>query len=145
MIYNHKATGRALSMPAGFAIGLCFSLCATLILSAILAKFVSAEKLEWETIGYGIMMILLITSVIGAKATCMMIKRRKLISCMLAGLFYWLALLITTALFFGGQYSGMGVTGLIILCGSALVCLLELRGEKGRKANSRRIVTGKRP
>lgn len=145
MIYNHKGTGRALSMPAGFAIGLCVSFCSTLILSAILAKLVSAEKLEWETIGYGIMMILLITSVIGAKATCMMIKRRKLISCMLAGLFYWLALLITTALFFGGQYSGMGVTGLIILCGSALVCLLELRGEKGRKATSRRIAPGKRP
>lgn len=145
MINNHKATGRALSMPAGFAIGLCFSLCTTLILSVILAQLVSAEKLEWETIGYGIMAILLITSIIGAKATCMMIKRRKLISCMLAGLFYWLALLMTTALFFGGQYSGMGVTGLIILCGSALVCLSELRGEKGRKAASRRIVSGKRP
>lgn len=144
MICNHKATGKALSMPAGFAIGVCISFCTTLILSAILAKLVSAEKLEWERIGYGIMMILLITSVIGAKATCLMIKRRKLISCMFAGLFYWLALLITTALFFGGQYSGMGVTGLIILCGSSAVCLLELRGEKGRKKN-RRIAPGKRP
>lgn len=144
MIRNHIATGRALSIPAGLATGLCISLVTTLILSALLAKLVSTEKVEWGNIGYGIMIILLLTSVIGSKATCIMIKRRKLIGCLLAGLLYWLSLIMITALFFGGQYDGMGVTGFIVLCGSAVVCLLESRGERGRKANLRRSIPAKR-
>lgn len=138
MTRNHKVTGRALSMPAGFAIGTCISLSTMLVLSALLAKLISAEKLEWEKVGYGILLILLITSVIGTKSTCIMIKRRKLMSCAVAGTLYWLGLLMITALFFGGQYSGVGVSGIVILSGSALVCLQELKGERGRKPGSHR-------
>ena len=135
---NRKATGRALSMPAGFAIGTCISLGMTLLLSALLAKLISSEKLEWEKVGYGIMIILLITSVVGAKSTCVMIKRRKLMSCMIAGVLYWLGLITITALFFGGQYDGVGITGVIILCGSALVSLQELKGERGSSTGIRK-------
>ena len=144
MIRNHITNGRALSMPAGLATGLCIALATTLILSALLAKLVSADKVEWGSIGYGIMIILLLTSVIDSKATCFMIKRRKPIGCLLAGLLYWLSLIMITALFFGGQYDGMGVTGVIVFCGSAIVCLLESRGEKGKKANTRISVSRKR-
>lgn len=135
---NRKVTGRALSMPAGFAIGMCVSLGTTLLLSVLLAKMISAEKIEWEKVGYGIMIILLVTSILGAKTTCIMVKRRKLLSSIIAGLLYWLGLLTITALFFGGQYSAVGITGMIILCGSALVCLQELRGERRRSAGLRR-------
>ena len=51
MTYNHKVTGRALSMPTSFAIGVCISLGLTLILSASLAKLISIEKVEWERAG----------------------------------------------------------------------------------------------
>lgn len=132
MTSNHKVTGRALSMPASFAIGEIISLCLTMILSALLAKLISTEKLEWEKAGYGIMAILLIASIVGTKATCLLIKRRKLMSCVVSGVLYWLGLLIITALFYGGQYSGIGVTGIVILCGSAMVCLWELKGERRR-------------
>lgn len=144
MIRNHISTGRALSMPTGLATGLCIGLATTVILSALLAKLVSTEKVEWGSVGYGIMIILLITSAIDSKATCFMIKRRKLIGCLLAGLLYWLSLIMITALFFGGQYDGMGVTGSVVFCGSAVVCLLESRGERGRKGNLRRSIPVKR-
>ena len=130
MIYNHKVTGRALSMPASFAIGLCISLGTTLVLSAILAQLISKEKIEWERVGYWIIAILLAASAIGTKATCVMIKRRKAISCLIAGVLYWLALLTIAALFYGGQYTGIGVTGIVILFGCTAVCLLELKGER---------------
>ena len=144
MIRNRITTGRALSMPAGLVTGLFISLVTTVILSAFLAKLVSTEKLEWGNIGYGIMVILLLTSVIGSKATCVMIKRRRLIGCFLAGLLYWLSLIMITALFFGGQYDGMGVTGFIVLCGSAVVCLLESKGDRGRNSNRRRSIPARR-
>lgn len=134
MTYNHKVTGKALSMPASFAIGVSISLGLTLILSAILAKLISIEKVEWERAGYWIMVILLTASAVGTKATCVMIKRRKAMSCLIAGALYWLGLLIIAALFYGGQYTGIGVSGMIILCGCAVVCLLELRAGRGSGA-----------
>ena len=79
MTYNRKVTGRALSAPAAFTIGVCSSIGITLLLSAILAKLISLEKLEWEKIGYGIIVILLIASAIGAKVTCLVLKRRKIL------------------------------------------------------------------
>ena len=134
MTHNHKAMGRALSMPASFAIGVCISLGLTLMLSAILAKLISTEKVEWERVGYWIMAILLTASAIGSKATCLMVKRRKAVSCLIAGILYWLGLLIVAALFYGGQYTGIGVSGMMILCGCAVVCLLELRPGRGSSA-----------
>lgn len=129
MTYNRKVTGRALSAPAAFTIGVCSSIGITLLQSAILAKLISLEKLEWEKIGYGIIVILLIASAIGAKVTCLVLKRRKILCCFLSGVLYWLGLLIIAALFYGGQYSGMGVSGAIILCGCAVVCLQEVRSD----------------
>lgn len=144
MIRNHTATGRALSMPAGLAIGLCICLVLTLVLSAILAKLVSTEKLEWGNIGYGIMIILLITSLFGSKSTCLLTKRRKLMACFLTGLLYWLSLIMITALFFGGQYDGMGVTGFIVICGCAVSWVMESKGERGRKKNLHKSLSQKR-
>ena len=141
MMRNHKVTGRALSMPAGFAIATSISLGVMLMLSAFLAKLISSEKLEWEKVGYGIAIMLLVTSMIGTKTACSIIKRRRLLTCALAGILYWVTLLIISALFFGGQFSGIGTTGILILCGSAVICMLEMKGEGGKKAGSRRITS----
>ena len=139
MIRSNKVTGRALSMPAGLAIATCISLGGTLILTSFMAKMISSEKLEWDQVGYGIAMMLLATSMIGTKTACLMIKRRKLMTCAITGMLYWLVLLTISALFFGGQFSGIGVTGITILCGSAVVCIFEMRGERGRRMGSRQI------
>lgn len=139
MIPNHKVTGRALSMPAGFAAATGISLGITLILSVFFAKMISSEKLEWEEVGYGITIMLLATSMIGTETACRLIKRRKLLTCAIAGVLYWVALLTISALFFGGQFQGIGTTGLLILCGSAVVCIFEMKGEGGGKKGTRRI------
>lgn len=134
MTRNHNVTGKTISMPAGFAFGVCISLTITLILSALLAKLVSTERLEWEQTGYAIMAMLLIASMVGTKTVCVVVKRRKLLICVVEGILYWLTLFLMTALFFGGQYSGMGVTAIVIFCANAIVCILELKGERGQKA-----------
>lgn len=136
MTHNNKVTGKATSMPVSLATGVCISLGMTLILSAVLAKLISIEKVEWKSVGYWIMAILMTASAIGTKATCLLVKRRKAVSCMIGGVLYWLGLLIIDMLFYGGQYTGIGVTGMMILCGCAAVCLLELRSEKGPRATS---------
>lgn len=134
MVRVQNRTGRTLSIPAGLAAGSCVSMAITLGLSMLLAQLVSSEKLGWENIGYGIIVILLTASAIGTKTACVMVRRRKLLLCTVSAMLYWLILLILTALFFGGQYSGIGVTGIIIIAASAIVCMGELKKETRQKS-----------
>lgn len=132
MTVNHKVTGKAVSVPRGLALGVGISLAFTLLLSGILAKMVSMEKVLWNQVGYGIMAILFVASVFGAWAACAAIKRQKLVVSLSTGVLYWLSLLAITALFFGGQYHGIGVTGLTIFGGCGTVFLIGL-GKRSRK------------
>lgn len=133
MVVNQKVTGRASSMPGGLAFGAAISVGLTLLIAGILTWLVSEEKLAWENIGYGIMVLLLISSFAGALAAYGRIKRQRMLVCGIAGVVYFGILLSLTALFFGGQYDGMPVTALLILGGSAAAGLLGLGGNRGGK------------
>lgn len=136
MVVNRKVTGKATSMPAGLALGGAVSLGVTLIAAGILAKLVETEALAEENIGYGVMILLLIASMLGAMVAFGKIKRQRLLVCLLSGLVYMAILLSITALFFGGQYEAVGVTALLVIGGSMVTALLgfhEKRGGKRRK------------
>ena len=132
MVANKKITGRATSLPAGLAIGAVCSLAATLILTAILAKLVEAETLPAEKVGYGIM-VLLVSSFAGAMISFGRIKRQRMLVCIVSGVIYFAMLMSMTALFFGGQYSAVGTTALLVLAGSGAAALLGLRQGRGAK------------
>lgn len=138
MVANRKVTGKALSMPAGIALGLAVSMAVTLITSSILAWLILKRSMDISSVGYGSLLILLLSSAIGAFTAAEKIKHRRALVSFLAGAAYYLALLSITALFFGGQYNGMGVTGLVILCGCSVVCILGLREGKGHKRGRRK-------
>lgn len=129
MVANRKVTGTAMSMPAGLGVGLLVSGAITLIGSMVVAWLVIRETIPETSVGYGTIGILLLSSILGAWAAVKRIKRQRLIVCLLAGLCYYLLLVACTATFFGGQYSGMGVTALVILGGSGAVGLMGLKGE----------------
>ena len=117
-------------MAVGLAIGSGTSLLITLVGSWFFAYLISKEILEEITIGYCAMFIILLASLTGTAAAVGKIKRRRLCVCGLSGLIYFGILLSMTALFFGGQYQGVGVTALLIMAGSCTVALLGLRGER---------------
>lgn len=133
MVVNRKHTGRAMSLPAGLAVGAAGSLAMTIILTAVLAKLVEAETMPVENIGYGIMALLVISSFAGAMIAFGRIKRQRLMVCGVSGVIYFAVLMSITALFFGGQYSAVGVTALMVLAGSAVAALLGLRQGRGAK------------
>lgn len=134
-------TGKSFSVPGGLALGNGLSLCITVLMAILLAKLVSLEKMQWENIGYGIMLLLYISSLAGSALAASLIKHQRLVICLSAGLVYWVTLLSLTALFFGGQYSGMGVSALIILSGCGTVCLLSgIRAGDHRPAARRKSV-----
>lgn len=134
-----KPTGRASSMGVGLAMGGLCGLAITLLGSGIIAKLIDANVFSESSIGYGIMVILLLASFLGSLLAFGKIGRQRLLVCMATGLIQFLLLLSMTALFFGGQYSGVGVTALLIFCGSALAAFLGLRENRGGKTRKIRI------
>lgn len=130
MVTTKKATGMAMSMPVGLALGGTVSLIVTLIMSAIIAKLVDGEVIAENAIGYGALFTLLSAAMAGAFCSSRKIKRQRLLVCLLSGLIYYITLLSITAIFFGGQYKGMGVTALVIAGGCGAVILMGMRQGK---------------
>ena len=128
-----------MSLPAGLAVGAGCSLAMTLGLTAVLAKLVEAETIPVEKIGYGIMVLLVTSSFAGAMVSFGRIKRQRLLVCGVSGVIYFAVLMSITALFFGGQYSAVGVTALLVLAGSAAAALLGLRQGRGAKRTKIRV------
>ena len=133
MIINRKATGRGSSMPIGVLEGGACAFAGTMLTSAVLAKLVDMEIIPQDKIGYGIMVLLLLCAFLGANEACRRVKRQYLIVSAISAGFYYSMLLSVTALFFGGQYSGMGVTAVLVLCGSLLSVFLRSGNREGRK------------
>lgn len=123
---------RAAQIPVALAAGAGTSMALTLGLSLVLAWLVDKGYLPWERIGYGILGLLLACAFVGALAAYSRVGRQRLAVCLGCGGIYFLLLLAATALFFGGQYHAVGVSGGLILAGSGCAGLLPTgRGRVG--------------
>ena len=139
MTLNQKVTGTAVSMPVGLGIGALVSLGITGMLSALTAWLILGGRLPEDSVGYCAVVILLVSSAAGAATAIGRIKRRRFQMGMASGGVYFACLLAVTALFFGGQYEGMGVTALMILCGCGLVILLGAGGQNRAGCRKRKM------
>ena len=120
-MHGMKTKGTAKAIPIGLALGGLVSLVVTLAGSAALSHLVLSEAVREEGVGYGSIVILLVGAIMGAWASWSSIRKQRLQICLLSAVTYYLILLGMTALFFGGRYAGMGVTGLVILIGALIV------------------------
>ena len=138
MVSNWKPTGRASSVPAGLGWGALASVGLTGVLSLLLGKLLQSELLGWDGAGYWIMAMVLISAFWGALISAACIKRQRILVCGLAGLVYFGFLLSLTALFFGGQFEGVGVTAALVFGGCGTAGLLGMRENRGGKKGKRR-------
>lgn len=132
MTINRKVTGTASTIPSGLAKGAIYAMVITLLGTMTVSIMIHKEILQWEQSGYAVMLILILSSYVDASVAAQKIKRRRLFACMVSGGTYFLILLAMTGLFFGGKYSGVGETGLVILCGSTLGFLMKYPGKSER-------------
>ena len=138
MVINRKVTGTASSMPAGLTVGTIISLLFTAIGVLSSAWLISSARIPQEAIGYCVMVILILGSALGAWVSVKKIKHRRLMVCALSAFIYFTALIASNILFFGGIYSGVGVTALLIFCGSMIVALSGARGDRGPHSGKRK-------
>jgi len=133
MTVNRKPTGTASSIPAGLAAGAIVSAGLTIAGTLLTSKLIDGEVIGWDVSGYAVLVILLISSWAGSMVSAARIKRQRMLMCLASGGAYFIMLLMATAIFFGGQYSGVGETGLLIFCGSMLGSFAGFRGKSKRK------------
>ena len=127
---KNKTSGRSVSTPSGLALGALLSLILTIVGSAIIAKLVDVQMMGTDGIGYGIMVMLIIASYSDTTISCLKIKRRFLIVALLSAVIYLMILLAITGLFFGGQFSAVPETALLVVCGSMLAFLTVISQNK---------------
>lgn len=135
---NIKNTGRAMTVPSGLAVGATVSMTTTIVIAFLGAQMVMNGILSQEQIGYCSLAALLASTILGAITACNRIKTRKLFVCILSGCIYLSVLLATTALFFGGQYQGFGVTAATVLIGCVAAMLLTDRLGNSRPKHRRK-------
>lgn len=119
MVTSKKMKGRAVSMPLGVGYGLITAITTTISLVAALVWLILANKVKEDNVGYFTMIILFISSFNGATISIVKIKRRMMFVCGIVGVTYFLTLLLTTAVAFGGRFEGMWVSGIVAMLGSA--------------------------
>ena len=137
MTVNRKVTGTASTIPEGLAVGVFMALAAMFLGSFVAAMLIHQEIMDWEHMGYAVMGILIVSSWIGAVVSSGKIKRRRFLICMASGTVYFIVQLVMTGLFFGGKYSGVGETGLLIFCGSMLGVFIKQ--PESRRRNRRKV------
>ena len=137
MFKKKKVTGTAMGIPAGLGVGLLTSIVITIAGAALIALLITSEKTGQGSMGYLSMFVLAAAAATGAIISAHLTKRLRLQVCMLSGVAYYLSLIATTALLFGGQYDGLGATGLVILAGCAIAAFLPMKKSgAGKKRKS---------
>ena len=107
--------------------------------TALAAMLIGNDMLGQVWFNYGTVLVVLLSSSIGSVITISGTNRRKLIISGLFSISYWGSLLAITALFFAGIYSGVVVTLLLVLAGSAMPVLLCATGEKKHRKATRYV------
>lgn len=118
---------KASAIPAGVALGALASMCITLISCMVISFLVAGEKIGEGAIGTGAIITLVLSAAAGALTAALKVKHSRLIVCMISGCAYYLCLLCCTAVFFGGQYRGMGAAALAVLGGCLIAALPALK------------------
>lgn len=140
MVAQHRATGRAASIPSGLAVGAAVSVIVTLIICSLGAWLITSEIMPQERIGYCSIAALLLSAILGGMTAMNRVKRKRLAVSLMNGGIYYALLIAVTILFFDGSFQGMGVTLAVILLGSVIAVLTAKRGHNLNSGQKRRKI-----
>ena len=135
---QHKATGRASSIPAGLAVGAAVSIIMTGVVCGIGGWLISAEMLSQDMIGYCALTALLISAMMGSISAWKKIRCKRFAVSLASGGMYFLVLSGITIFFFNGEFTGLVVTLITIMIGSIIPVLLSKGGAKTEKGRVHR-------
>lgn len=119
---EYQNTGK--SIPFAIGVGTGISLVVMMLGILITALLLMNETIKESAIGYGVMIITIVSAIAGCATTVTLARNRILVLSICTAFVFALLLLAITALFFGGQYNGVWVTMLMIIGSSVAVALV---------------------
>lgn len=115
------------SIPVAICAGTVISFVSMIIGVMIITLLLSNETIAEAVIGYAVLLTTLISVVVGTVVTVLLVKSRVFVLSLCTSSAFFLLLLALTAMFFGGQYSGVPATLLVIIGGSVGVALITAK------------------
>ena len=137
-----KITGRAPALWKTVAAGLILGAAWTLSCAIVIAELVNREMLALEDVGYGSMAAILSAVFAGASLAGKRAGHMVVPAAVCAGAAYFLCLLLVNVLFFGGCYTGVGVTLILVILATGTAVLTV--GRRQRKTKGVRYKIPKR-
>lgn len=128
-------------LPEALVIGVLAGIIVTLIGTSLLAYLIGNETLDIHSVNPGCIVIHFLGSGAVGLVSYGFLKRQRIIVCALSALCYFLLQLGMTAMFFGGQYQGIGGSVLAIIGGGVLAVLPGFisRGSGGKRLKIKQI------
>ena len=112
--------------------GVLTAIAMTLLLSLVLTWLIFTKKIGEDIMKYGAYITAFIASFCCAAITVKNSEKQKFINGTAVSAIYFVCLLMSTALFFEGQYQNIIVTMLCVLIGSLLACMLTVKTKRQR-------------
>lgn len=134
-----KLTGRSPSLVKSVAAGVALGTVWTILCAAIIAKLVDSEVLPMENVGYGSMAAVLSAVFMGASLAGKRAGHLVAQASAISGVAYFACLLLVNALFFGGSYTGLGVTAILVAAATMLALLAAGKGRPGKRRRRYKI------
>ncbi|MBE6922880.1 MAG: TIGR04086 family membrane protein [Ruminococcaceae bacterium] len=128
-----KATGTAPSLLRAVACGITASCVGAILWAAVLAKLLDGEVIKMETVGYWTMAAHVTAVLAGGLFAAGRAGHRRALVMGITGAGYYICLLLVNALFFGGQFTGMGVTLLLVAAAVGAGTLTAGKGSAGTR------------
>lgn len=128
----HQTKQRTASLPLALLRGLAASVTVTLILSAVTATLVAAERVGEGFCATAAVVTMLLSAFVGTICASAKTDGNRMLVCLLASVCYFAALVCGNAVLVGGHYRGIAPALLAVL-GVGLVCALGKPHRKKRK------------
>ncbi len=121
----------AARLPVSIAIGTAVGMIGALSGAAVLTTMILNGKIGESSMRYGCLAVLAVSAILGSLIAALTANERKFIAATATGASMFAVLISCTALFFGGQYSGIAVT-LLLTVGIGLCVGMISSKKKGR-------------
>lgn len=135
MVSKKVLSKKEKGLPEALGIGLLAGMAVTLVGTSLLAYLIGNETMDISGMNPGCIVIHLIGSALTGLVAHGVMKRQRIVVCALSALCYFLVQIGITALFFDGQYHGIGA-GILSIIGGGVLSILPgfiSRGSGGKR------------
>ena len=139
MISRSTKQGKNRSVAVGLTIGTAVCCIITILLTSLIAYLISRERISENNIRLFTSLIHYLSVLIGTYCVNTLIKRKLLPVSLLQCTCYLAVLFASTALFWGGQYGGIGSTLIAVILGGAsgilaILCVNKIQKNTFKKS-----------